>query len=154
VLADALMRPLALALAVLASACGSRLPSPAYVGQPSSALVRVGSPPPPARVEFVPARPRAGAVWTDGEWLWQGRGWSWQSGRWVEPPAGCAFSPWTTTWGDDGSVYYAPGVWRDAEGHPVAAPASLATAKPGAGPVLDPAGEQETTGEIHQDTAP
>jgi hypothetical protein len=141
------MAPHVLALAALA--CGPALPAPSYVGQPSDALVRVGFAPPPARVELVPSQPRANAVWIDGEWVWQGHGWSWQSGEWVLPPPGCRFAPWTTTWGVDGSVYYAPGVWRDAGNRPVAAPDPLATAKAPAGPVIDPAGDEEVTGRVH-----
>lgn len=129
-------------------ACGPSLRSPPYAAQPASALVRVGFPPPPARVERVPPSPRDDAVWIDGEWAWQGRGWSWQLGRWVVPPAGGRFSPWTATWGDQGAVYYASGTWRDANGDAMAPPDSLATAKPGPGLVIDPSGEQETTGAI------
>jgi hypothetical protein len=139
-------------LSLLVLACGG-LPSPPYVAQPTDALVRVGFPPPPAKVELVPAKPRAGAVWTDGEWVWQGHGWSWQSGRWVTPPIGCRFSPWTMTWGDEGIVYYAPGVWRDGSNRVVAPPDALATARGGTGPVVDPDGEQETTGRIHREGA-
>ena len=143
-----------LAISMVLVGCTAGLATPAYVGQPSEALAHVGYPPPPARVEHVPPRPRAGAVWIDGEWAWQGHAWAWQSGRWVMAPAGCRFSPWTSTWADDGSVYYAPGVWRDAVSRVVADPEALATAKPARGPITDPEGEQETTGRRRRDAAP
>lgn len=145
------VRALPLGLSALVLACGASLRSPSYVEQPTSALLRVGFPPPPARVERIPTSPRPDAVWIDGEWVWQGRGWSWQVGRWVVPPTGCRFSPWTSTWGDEGAVYYAPGVWRDAHGQAVPPPEPLATATPGAGLVVYPTGEEESTGVVHHE---
>ena len=133
------------AVAILA-ACAGRLPHPPYAPQPTEALEVVGYPPPPARVEFVPPQPAAGAVWIDGEWVWQGRRWAWRIGRWIDPPAGARFSPWTLVRGDDGTTYYAPGVWRDAKGAELAEPATLVAARPNLSDVVDPEGELETTG--------
>jgi hypothetical protein len=133
-------------LLVFAASCVGRLPHPPYAKQPTASLTVVGYPPPPARVEFVPASPAKGAVWIDGEWVWQGRRWAWRLGRWVQPPAGARFSPWTTVRGDDGTTYYAPGAWRDAEGQELAAPGALATARPNLSDVVDPEGELENTG--------
>ena len=42
-------------------ACGSRLPHPPYVQQRTEALIPVGFPPPPARVEFIPKEPAVAA---------------------------------------------------------------------------------------------
>jgi hypothetical protein len=104
-------------------ACGhARLPRPPYVGHPTSALVEVPYPPPPSRVEFVPPQPQDGAVWIDGEWTWRGRRWAWRSGRWVTVPAGATFSPWTSVRNGDGTLYFAPGTWRNAKGEDMRAP--------------------------------
>jgi hypothetical protein len=66
----------------------------------------------------------------------------------VVSPAGARFSPWTTVRSDDGTVYYAGGVWRDAQSRKVADPAALATAKATSGEVDDPEGQPETTGHV------
>ena len=136
-------------------ACVGRLPRPAYVEQPTAALAVVGYPPPPARVEFVPARPVGGAVWIDGEWAWQGRRWAWRIGRWVVPPNHARFAPWTLARGADGTLYYAAGTWRDDRHQEIAEPAPLATAKPNISDVVDPSGELERTGKsIHPSGEP
>ena len=44
--------------------------------------VDIGVPPPPPRVEVVPA-PRRDYVWAPGYWRWKGREHVWVSGRWV-----------------------------------------------------------------------
>lgn len=142
------MRPIALAfsaslaLAAAALACGgTRAPAPAYVAQPTSALVEVPYPPPPARVELVPEKPHADAVWIDGEWVWQGRRYAWKPGRWVIPPPGASFAPWVTARGAMGTLYLAEGTWRDAKGAEVAAPKILKVGAPSAGAVTNPEGE-------------
>jgi hypothetical protein len=141
---------LALVLATLASAgevgCYGSLPHPLYVGQSTQALENVGFPPPPARVEFIPKQPAKNAVWIDGEWEWQGRRWRWRLGRWVTPPEGVRFAPWAVVYASDGTVYSAPGIWRDAQGREVTEPASLAIARTNLADVVDPEGNLETTG--------
>jgi len=129
-------------------ACSSDLPRPSYVGQPTDALAIVQYPPPPARVEYVPKRPAKASVWIDGEWVWQGRRWAWRTGRWVIPPADARFSPWTTVRSDDGTVYYAGGVWRDRQNRKLADPPALALAKATSGEIDDPEGQPETTGHV------
>ena len=110
-----------------AFACGApKLPAPAYTTHPTSALVPVPYPPPPARVEAVPSRPRDAAVWIDGEWVWQTRRWAWKPGRWVSPPSGARFAPWTTVRDVTGTLYFAAGAWRASSGAEVAEPASAA----------------------------
>lgn len=132
----------ALALAAAALACGAKtVPTPAYVGQPPGALVEVPYPPPPARVEFVPEKPRDDAVWVDGEWIWQGRRYAWKPGRWVVPPPGASFAPWVTVRGAIGTLYLAEGTWRDSKGTEVPAPAILKVGTPSAGAVTNPEGE-------------
>jgi len=144
--------PGALALVALAAtllageACESRLPHPPYVGHTTSDLEAAGYPPPPARVEFIPRQPTKAAAWIDGEWSWQGKRWRWRMGRWVEPPAGARFAPWAIVRGADGTLYSAPGAWRDAQGREVPEPASLATGKTNLADVVDPEGNLETSG--------
>jgi hypothetical protein len=132
----------------IAAACGmSRLPSPTYSAQPSSALEAVPFPPPPARVEIVPDKPRtAGAVWIDGEWTWAGKRWSWRRGRWIVPPRGATFSPWTAVRDKTGLLYVASGTWRDAQGQEIEEPAPIALAKSNAGAVVNPEGEAVKAG--------
>lgn len=124
-------------------ACGmSKLPKPSYVGHPTSALVEVPYPPPPARVEFVPDAPKSDtAVWLDGEWTWRGRRWGWKAGRWVEPPKDAKYSPWTQVRDPRGTLYVAEGVWRDAKGNPLDDPKPLVTARSQAGGLVTPEGE-------------
>jgi hypothetical protein len=130
---------------VLASvvACGEkRLPGPRLVGHPTSALVEVPYPPPPARIEAVPKAPTETAVWIDGEWMWQGKHWVWKAGRWVEPPRHAAFAPWTTVRDANGTLYFAAGTWRDATGAEVPEPAPIASARPHRGTVVNAEGEE------------
>lgn len=132
----------ALASAWALLACGSkRTPEPPFTGQPTSALVEVPYPPPPARVEILPPRPRADAVWIDGEWVWQGGTWAWRTGRWAVVPAGAAWAPWTTVRSEAGILYAAEGRFRRPDGTEVPAPLVLAVGKPRGGPVVTPEGE-------------
>lgn len=130
----------------LVAGCTRRLPHATYTPQPTSALVGVTRAPPPARVESVPAQPDPQAVWVDGEWTWRRQRWAWMPGRWVHPPAGATFSPWVFVRGPDGTLWYAPGAWRDARGDVVEAPPALAVATVEASEVLNPEGARETTG--------
>lgn len=139
------MRPRALSLLFpLMMSCGKGLPRPPYAPQPTTALVEVPFPPPPARVEAVPLQPDRAAVWIDGEWRWRGRKWGWRTGRWVIPPPGVAYSPWTSVRDAEGTLYQAVGVWRDAHGEVVAEPKPIglgsAATPDGGGPA-----EEETS---------
>ena len=129
-----------------ALACSGSLPHPRYLAQPSSALTAVPMPPPPARVELVPPLPAKGAVWVDGEWVFRRGRWAWSLGQWVVPAPGTFFSPWTAVRSADGTLLLAPGVWRDANGEPIAPPQPLALATAQAGPVVDAEGVTETIG--------
>jgi hypothetical protein len=130
----------------LATACSGRIVRPPFAAQPTSALVEVGEPPPPARVEVLPARPNATAVWNDGEWLWRRGRWAWLAGRWCNAPPGESFSPWVFVRGPDGRLWYAPGVWRNAAGAPVDPPTALAYASVQSEAVVNANGSIETTG--------
>jgi hypothetical protein len=138
------MAALPVMLAMLA--CGGDLPRPRYVPQVSAALVPVGYPPPPARVEFIPESPRSGAVWIDGEWGWIGSKWAWTKGRWVEAPTNASFSPWTMVRDEVGTVYFASGIWKDQAGHPLPPPPPLAAGRARPGDVTSPEGDDEKTG--------
>jgi hypothetical protein len=130
-----------------AVACGGSLPHPPYIQQPPTALVTVLVEPPPARFEYVPARPDVkGAVWIDGEWSLRRGRWAWTVGRWLVVPAGVKYSPWAFVRAADGTLRFAPGAFWDAAGKSVAAPVALAEAKAGTVAVVDPDGFTETTG--------
>jgi hypothetical protein len=145
---DLVRLAVAIPSAVLLCACGIGVPTtPSYVAQSATDLVVVDYPPPPARAESVPPKPARGAVWIDGEWSARDHKWGWVAGRWVMPPKGAKFSPWTVVRGKDGTLYFARGVWRDASGRPIPPPPPLATAGvESAGVVIDPEGEAEETG--------
>jgi hypothetical protein len=136
-----------LAVLVAITGCASELPRPAFVRQRTSDLVEVPFPPPPARPEWVPAQPREDAVWIDGEWSFGTRVWSWRYGRWVVPPRGARYSPWTTVRGHDGSLWFAPGTWRDAAGSPIAPPRALARGRATEENVVEDDGILEETGD-------
>jgi hypothetical protein len=131
---------------LLAVACASSLPHPTYSAQAASALSAVTQAPPPARVENVPPSPTKGAVWIDGEWQWLRGRWAWLPGRWVRPIEGATYSPWVVVRGADGTLYHAPGVWKDATGKPLTPPPPLAIATVGASEVVDPEGHAVETG--------
>lgn len=110
--------PVALALLALASACS---PAPAKTPAPiaASEMIEVPYPPPPARVETIPAMGAAGQVWLDGQWTWGGEVWSWGEGAWVTPPPDAYFTPWSTQRRADGQLLFARAAWRDRAGHPL-----------------------------------
>jgi hypothetical protein len=131
---------------VFALSCAGRFPRPPYSAQPTSALTALKEPPPPARVESVPPRPKPDAVWIDGEWTWRRGRWAWMPGRWVEPAPGQTYSLWVVVRGSDGRLWQAPGTWRDAQGNPVDGPVPLAYANVESQPVVNASGETEVTG--------
>jgi hypothetical protein len=133
------------ALAVVALSCAHEVPHPPYTSQTTADLELVGYPPPPARVEFIPTKPRAANAWIDGEWGWTGSKWTWTAGRWVSTPPSARFSPWTTVRDGQGDVYFASGVWRDARGAKIPSPAPLATGRSTPGDVTSPEGDDEKT---------
>jgi hypothetical protein len=137
---------LAFAIAApLLVACAGRFPSPPFSPQPTSALVELREPPPPARVESVPARPKSLAVWIDGEWQWRRARWAWLPGRWVIAPKGATYSPWVVVRGPDGKLWLAGGTWRDAKGDAVEEPTALSLAVVDSGQVVNASGTIEPT---------
>jgi hypothetical protein len=73
--------------------------------------LRVGGPPPPVRVERVPAAPSPRHVWVPGWWWWEGARYEWRAGAWVIPPAtGEVWVP--ASWRfENGQWTYYPGYW-------------------------------------------
>lgn len=126
----------------IAVACGSSVPMPSYVAQPTSALSPVPFPPPPARAEQISKQPDSDAVWVDGEWVWQTRRYAWRKGRWIIPPAGARFAPWTAVRDKTGNLYVATGVWRNANGEEMVEPAAVGErGKPRGGAVVSADGD-------------
>jgi hypothetical protein len=72
--------------------CGNQVSVAPVGAHPSNGAVAVPFPPPPARVEEIPAKPRPECVWVDGYWEFSDR-WEWQPGEWVLPQAGCRLAP-------------------------------------------------------------
>lgn len=82
--------------------------------------MEVPYPPPPARVELIPAQRDPAQVWVDGQWDWDLREWVWHRGEWTTPPSADAyFTPWTTVRSSDGRLYFVPATWRNAAGDPI-----------------------------------
>jgi hypothetical protein len=127
-------------------ACGGPLPHPPFAPQLTDALVIVASPPPPGRVERVPDRPSGADAWVEGEWIQHAGRWSWLLGRWVKTPNGARYSPWVVVRAADGTTYYAPSAWKNAQGLPLADPPALSFAAVTDQAVYDPQGEIDDTG--------
>jgi hypothetical protein len=120
-----------LVVLLVAPACGSSLPAPRTGPHPPNATnyIEVPYPPPAARVEIVPRKPREGAVWVDGEWAWEGKRWVWESGGWVMPPEHAYLAPWLTYRQENGKLLFAPGTWHSDTGAPLPEPTVLAPAE-------------------------
>lgn len=103
--------PESVALTLLV-ACGGRVEPARPVG---SEFIEVDYPPPPAQIEEIDERlpGRPDCRWMDGHYAWRGRRWEWVPGRWVVPPAGCAWAPGTLTWSNTvpARLYYTPPYW-------------------------------------------
>lgn len=139
--------PKAVALPVGLAACGEGLPHPPYSPQATTALEPIDVPPPPGRVELIPARPPGADAWVDGEWIPSRGRWYWLLGRWVRTPPGATYSPWAIVRANDGTPLYAPGVWKDSRGLRISPPPALAFATTHANAVFDADGEMVPTGE-------
>src|SRR6266487_4670900 len=97
---------------IAAASCSKSLPTPRTGPHPSdTSYIEVPYPPPAARVEIVPPKPREDAVWVDGEWDWAGNRWAWEAGGWIEPPKRAYFAPWVTYRQDNGRLLFAAGTW-------------------------------------------
>ncbi len=107
------------ALLALLPACASGPPRVPGELVPSSEMIEVPYPPPPARVETIPAPPSPDQVWLDGQWEWAGEVWRWREGIWAKPPPGAYFTPWSTRRRADGQLLFARAEWRDRAGRPL-----------------------------------
>ncbi len=137
-----------LCAAVLLSACGSsNAVPPAVAALAARDWVSVPFPPPPSRPEMVPPAPEAGAVWIDGEWRWRTGRWYWIYGRWVHPPDDAAgFARFAVQRGEDGTLYYASGVWVSTEGERLGEQPALELAAAAEGDVIEDVGIVEDVG--------
>src|SRR5579859_6119694 len=125
----ALVGPMVLGLT---ASCGSSLRGPPAAVQPGDAFAEVPYPPPAAKVEYVPERPRSDARWVDGQWRWEDGRWRWERGGWYLVPRGIGFARWETRRTPDGRLIFAPATWREKDGGEAPVPPLLARA--GAGP--------------------
>jgi len=114
------------ALALTIASCGGGVPRPP-IRVPPDVYVEVPYPPPPARVELIPDRPRTDAVWIDGGWSWIAGGWVWLPGAWIVPPPGAWYAPWAIDRASDGRLFFSPSSWRAADGRRIPAPAVVAS---------------------------
>ncbi len=116
-------------IALALCACGASLPGPPVTRVPAHrTLVEVPEPPPAARVEIVPPKPHAHAVWVDGAWSWEGGRWRWDDGGWFDTKPGVFFAPWAEQRKSDGTLLYGNAEWVDAKGERTDAPRRLAPA--------------------------
>ena len=101
-----LLRTVALAGAAAALLTLSTTQASAYVG----VSIRVGTPPPPVRVDYYQRwpQPSRNAVWIAGHNEWNGRAWVWVGGYYGYPPHRGAV--WYGPRYHHG--YYYPGYWR------------------------------------------
>lgn len=142
------LRACLFAACALVAACSSpaQRPGPTLVAQPRTAFVPVPYPPPPARVEVVPASPRPDAIWIGGEWDYRFRRWIWTYGRWTIAPAGGRYARWTLVRDRRGELSFAPGAWRDERGKVLEPPAALATARARENDVVEEDGSRQEVG--------
>jgi hypothetical protein len=110
----------------LAAGCSASVPKPPPGTHPTSALTEVKYPPPAARVETLPAQPKDGTVWVDGQWVWRARRWVWEPGGWVMPPPGARYARSVSVRRGDGTLWFAAGLWRGKDGEPIPPPPVLA----------------------------
>jgi len=137
---------------VLAS-CAGGPPHPPLSPQATTALTRIDADPPPGRVEWIPPRPAGADAWVEGEWIQRHGRWYWLLGRWVKTPPDATYSPWVVVRAVDGTAYYAPSVWRGADGREIPPPEGLAFATASGEAVVSPEGDPEETGRVIK-TAP
>ena len=74
--------------------------------------LEIDYPPPPARVEFVPAPESEEQYWIDGQWRWKGGRWTWQKGGWETAPSpDAAYAPPLMVRRANGELVYYEGRW-------------------------------------------
>jgi hypothetical protein len=132
-------RAAAVAIALAMTGCGGGLAVPTTGAHVGEEPVLVPFPPPPARVEIIPAPPAGSkrAVWVDGEWLWKGRRWVWQQGQWFDAPPGATYAPPATVRLSDGQTAWFAGAWHGVA-PPVGAPPQTPSPAPSPAPAPAP----------------
>lgn len=108
------MRRAALIAPLLLAACGGALvPTPEVGPHVGELPIAVPYPAPPARVEIIPdAPPDKGAVWVDGQWLYQSHRWVWTAGSWVVPQPDAYYAPPASVRLADGTLMWFRGTWH------------------------------------------
>ena len=96
--------------ALVALALGACAAWPLAAEAQVSLDVTIGTPPPPARVEIVPA-PRPGFIWAPGFWSWDGHHHVWHRGYWEREHPGEHFVPAGWVNGPHG-WHFAPAHWE------------------------------------------
>lgn len=105
-------RVILVVVAVALAGCAPRVPLAPTGTHEGDIPELVPYPPPPARVEMIPAQPDADAVWMDGTWIWTGARYEWSPGRWQRPTPGAYHAPASTVRRRNGKLVYFPGVWH------------------------------------------
>jgi hypothetical protein len=82
----------------------------------------------------------------DGEWVRRHGRWYWLVGRWVRTPPRATYSPWVLVRSEDGTPFYAPSVWKNAQGEPIPPPPAIVLARSSGEAVVDANNEVEPTG--------
>lgn len=117
------MKYLKLATTLLALSLSALAPATARAGD-MGFLVRtggvaidigIGVPPPPSRVQVVPAGP-VGYVWIPGYWGWDGYRYFWVEGAWARQRPGYAYVPGRWEHHEE-RWHYAPGRWEGQRWH-------------------------------------
>jgi hypothetical protein len=88
---------------------GSMAAASTIFAEAASVNISIGTPPPPIIVETAPP-PRAGHVWVNGYWRWNGARHVWVKGHWVVARRGYHYVPesWVNV---NGRWVFHPGHW-------------------------------------------
>jgi hypothetical protein len=98
---------------LVVTGCAPRVPLVPRGEHGDETPVAIPFPPPPARVEVLPAPPSDNALWRDGHWRWDETRFVWLPGRWVEPPRpGVVWAPPRTLRSKRGKLWYLGGHWH------------------------------------------
>jgi hypothetical protein len=101
------------ALLTMSAACTVTATAPKVVVTPEVELV-VARPPPPVRVEVIPAPPGAHPelmVWQPGHWHWDGHEYVWRGGHYEKRPSATAYWVQPEWVSRNGSWVFKPGHW-------------------------------------------
>jgi hypothetical protein len=102
---------LAAMLVTMSAACTVTATAPRVVVQPPLAEVVVARPPPPVRVEVIPAAPGAEWVWQPGHWRWEHNEYVWRPGHYEKRPGAAAYWVRPEWVARNGQWVFQPGHW-------------------------------------------